>query len=188
MLSSKARNSPRILRCIRISWKWSVSLTGQWWGRGLKFKMLWVGYPVYVFFCVIGLCTFYFLMLPCFPRRRVLWEYFWVIQYLVNSGKMRERFHLRQISKPVRESLLGRSKSREGYWRSVFEDSHVAPCLTFLHDKQQVPNQRHRDKAPLRKFSTMIKRMVVELDRDPALYSDGNIVEVSVFFFLPFNF
>jgi hypothetical protein len=94
---------------------------------------------------------------------------------------MRERFHLRQISKPVRESLLGRSKSREGYWRSVFEDLHVAPCLTFLHDKQQVPNQRHRDKAPLRKFSTMIKRMVVELDRDPALYSDGNIVEVIVF-------
>ena len=25
----------------------------------------------------------------------------------------------------------------------------------------------------------MIKRMVVELDRDPALYADGNIVEVS---------
>lgn len=124
-----------------------------------------------------------YMLLPCFPRRRVLWEYSWVIQYLVNSGKMRERFHLRQISKPVRESLLGRSKSREGYWRSVFEDSHVAPCLTFLHDKQQVPNQRHRDKAPLRKFSTMIKRMVVELDRDPALYSDGNIVEVSVLFF-----
>ena len=27
----------------------------------------------------------------------------------------------------------------------------------------------------------MIKRMVVELDRDPALYSDNNIVEVGVF-------
>ena len=25
----------------------------------------------------------------------------------------------------------------------------------------------------------MIKRMVIELDRDPALYPDGNIVEVS---------
>ncbi|EDR09451.1 uncharacterized protein LACBIDRAFT_319065 [Laccaria bicolor S238N-H82] len=28
-----------------------------------------------------------------------------------------------------------------------------------------------------RKFSTLIKRMVVELDRDPTLYPDGNIVE-----------
>ncbi len=27
----------------------------------------------------------------------------------------------------------------------------------------------------------MIKRMVIELDRDPALYPDGNIVEVSGF-------
>ena len=30
-----------------------------------------------------------------------------------------------------------------------------------------------------RKFSTVIMRMVVELDRDPALYADGDIVEVS---------
>ncbi|KAF9463399.1 SWI/SNF complex protein [Collybia nuda] len=41
----------------------------------------------------------------------------------------------------------------------------------------EVPNQRGRDKTPPRKFSTMIKRMVVELDRDTALYPDGNIVE-----------
>lgn len=27
----------------------------------------------------------------------------------------------------------------------------------------------------------MIKRMVIELDRDPGLYPDGNIVEVSGF-------
>jgi hypothetical protein len=30
----------------------------------------------------------------------------------------------------------------------------------------------------MRKFSTLIKRMVVELDRDPAAFPDGNIVEV----------
>lgn len=42
----------------------------------------------------------------------------------------------------------------------------------------QPPNQRVRDKTPLRKFSTMIKCMVIELDRDPTLYPDGNIVEV----------
>ncbi|PFH47618.1 hypothetical protein AMATHDRAFT_67415 [Amanita thiersii Skay4041] len=38
-------------------------------------------------------------------------------------------------------------------------------------------NQRSRDKTPPRKFSTLIKRMVIELDRDPTLYPDGNIVE-----------
>lgn len=42
----------------------------------------------------------------------------------------------------------------------------------------ELPNQRARDRAPPRKFSTFIKRMIVELDRDPTLYPDGNIVEV----------
>ncbi|KAF7309650.1 SWI/SNF and RSC complex subunit [Mycena indigotica] len=41
----------------------------------------------------------------------------------------------------------------------------------------ELPNQRMRDKSSLRKFSTFIKRMIVELDRDPALYPDGNMVE-----------
>lgn len=39
------------------------------------------------------------------------------------------------------------------------------------------PNQRSKDRNPPRKFSTLIKQMVVELDRDAALYPDGNIVE-----------
>ncbi|KAK7031327.1 SWI/SNF and RSC complexes subunit ssr3 [Favolaschia claudopus] len=38
------------------------------------------------------------------------------------------------------------------------------------------PSQR-KDKAVPRKFSTLIKRMVVEFDRDATLYPDGNIVE-----------
>ncbi|KAG8215419.1 SWI/SNF complex 60 kDa subunit [Butyriboletus roseoflavus] len=38
-------------------------------------------------------------------------------------------------------------------------------------------NQRSRDKVAPRKFSTFIKRMIIELDRDPHLYPDGNIVE-----------
>ncbi|KAL0952805.1 hypothetical protein HGRIS_007029 [Hohenbuehelia grisea] len=36
---------------------------------------------------------------------------------------------------------------------------------------------RSRDKAPPRKFSTFIKRMIVELERDPTVYPDGNIIE-----------
>ncbi|CAL1697797.1 unnamed protein product [Somion occarium] len=43
----------------------------------------------------------------------------------------------------------------------------------------EIPNQRAKDRAPLRKFSTFIKSMVVELDRDPAQYPEGNIVEFS---------
>ncbi|EIW74788.1 SWI/SNF complex 60 kDa subunit [Coniophora puteana RWD-64-598 SS2] len=41
----------------------------------------------------------------------------------------------------------------------------------------EIPNQRSRDKVPPRKFSTFIKRLIVELDRDPSVYPDGNIVE-----------
>jgi len=39
------------------------------------------------------------------------------------------------------------------------------------------PNQRAKDKVSPQKFSTLIKRMAVELERDPALYPDGNILE-----------
>ncbi|KAJ6457179.1 SWI/SNF complex 60 kDa subunit [Mycena vitilis] len=41
----------------------------------------------------------------------------------------------------------------------------------------ELPNQRAKDKASVRKFSTFIKGMVVELDRDATLYPEGNIVE-----------
>ena len=44
----------------------------------------------------------------------------------------------------------------------------------------QPPNARTKDKAATtRKFSTFIKRMIVELDRDPSTYAEGNVVEVS---------
>ena len=43
----------------------------------------------------------------------------------------------------------------------------------------QVANSRHRNLAPTRKFSTLVKKMVIELERDVNLYPDGNIVEVS---------
>ncbi|KAF8494374.1 SWI/SNF complex subunit [Russula emetica] len=39
------------------------------------------------------------------------------------------------------------------------------------------PNQRAKDRTPPKQFSTLVKSMVVELDRDPALYPDSNIIE-----------
>ncbi|CAK5273926.1 unnamed protein product [Mycena citricolor] len=47
------------------------------------------------------------------------------------------------------------------------------PCLHLF----QLPGQRAKDKISARKFSTFIKRLVIELDRDPNLYPEGNIVE-----------
>ncbi|KAI0717672.1 SWI/SNF complex 60 kDa subunit [Cerioporus squamosus] len=41
----------------------------------------------------------------------------------------------------------------------------------------ELPNSRAKDRNPPRKFSTLIKHMVVELDRDMVLYPEGNIVE-----------
>ncbi|KAF5329771.1 hypothetical protein D9619_009133 [Psilocybe cf. subviscida] len=60
-----------------------------------------------------------------------------------------------------------------------FETGEGIPAWAFKIEGRllELPNSRHKDKNPPRKFSTMIKRMVVELDRDPTLYTDGNIVE-----------
>jgi SWI/SNF-related matrix-associated actin-dependent regulator of chromatin subfamily D len=42
----------------------------------------------------------------------------------------------------------------------------------------QLPNQRSKDRAPPRKFSTFVKQIIVEMERDPAQYPDSNTVEV----------
>ena len=49
----------------------------------------------------------------------------------------------------------------------------------YIISPAQVANSRHRNLAPTRKFSTLVKKMVIELERDINLYPDGNIVEVS---------
>ncbi|TFK27307.1 SWI/SNF complex 60 kDa subunit [Coprinopsis marcescibilis] len=60
-----------------------------------------------------------------------------------------------------------------------FETGEGIPAWQFRIEGRllEVPNQRHRDRIPMRKFSTFIKRMVIELDRDAVLYPEGNIVE-----------
>ncbi|KAH7882708.1 hypothetical protein F5I97DRAFT_1939301 [Phlebopus sp. FC_14] len=60
-----------------------------------------------------------------------------------------------------------------------FETGQGIPAWSFKVEGRllEPPNQRSRDRVAPRKFSTFIKRMVVELDRDPNLYPDGNIVE-----------
>ncbi|RDB17579.1 SWI/SNF and RSC complexes subunit ssr3 [Hypsizygus marmoreus] len=60
-----------------------------------------------------------------------------------------------------------------------FETGEGIPAWSFKIEGRllEPANQRTRDKVPPRKFSTMIKRMVIELDRDPMVYPEGNIVE-----------
>ncbi|KAK0197359.1 BAR-domain-containing protein [Armillaria mellea] len=60
-----------------------------------------------------------------------------------------------------------------------FETGEGIPAWSFRIEGRllEVGNQRSKDKAPTRKFSTFIKKMIVELDRDPSLYPEGNIVE-----------
>ncbi|PIL26284.1 hypothetical protein GSI_12040 [Ganoderma sinense ZZ0214-1] len=41
----------------------------------------------------------------------------------------------------------------------------------------ELSSQRAKERNPARKFSTLIKHMIVELDRDTTLYPEGNIVE-----------
>ena len=42
----------------------------------------------------------------------------------------------------------------------------------------QLPGQRPKDRLPLPKFSQLVKRMVLEIDRNPGAYPDGNVAEV----------
>ena len=50
------------------------------------------------------------------------------------------------------------------------------PVLTV----SQLPGQRPKDRLPLPKFSQLVKRMIVEIDRNPGAYPDGNVAEVRV--------
>ena len=54
---------------------------------------------------------------------------------------------------------------------------------TQLHSwlpRIKLSNQRAKDRNPPRKFPALIEHMVVDLDRDTALYSEGNFVEVRI--------
>ncbi|KAJ3486052.1 hypothetical protein NLI96_g4515 [Meripilus lineatus] len=60
-----------------------------------------------------------------------------------------------------------------------FETGEGIPAWQFKIEGRilEIPNQRAKDRVPPRKFSTLIKSMVVELERDPAQYPDQNVIE-----------
>ncbi|CCM01680.1 uncharacterized protein FIBRA_03744 [Fibroporia radiculosa] len=59
------------------------------------------------------------------------------------------------------------------------ETGEGIPAWTFRVEGRLIepPNQRSRDRTPSRKLSSLIKSIVVDLDRDTTLYPEGNIVE-----------
>ncbi|KAI0798153.1 SWI/SNF complex 60 kDa subunit [Abortiporus biennis] len=61
------------------------------------------------------------------------------------------------------------------------ETGEGIPAWQFKVEGRLLELQTHRakDRTPPRKLSTFVKSMVIELDRDPAQYPDGNIVEWS---------
>ncbi|TRM63164.1 hypothetical protein BD626DRAFT_548128 [Schizophyllum amplum] len=60
-----------------------------------------------------------------------------------------------------------------------FETGEGIPAWAFRIEGRLLESStsRAKDKVMQRKFSTFIKRMVIELDRDPSSYPDGNIIE-----------
>ncbi|KAF9007018.1 hypothetical protein BDQ17DRAFT_1389154 [Cyathus striatus] len=59
-----------------------------------------------------------------------------------------------------------------------FETGEGIPAWSLrIEGRLLEPPSRSRDKVTPRKFSTLIKRMIVELERDPTVYPDGNIIE-----------
>ncbi|KAH6904427.1 SWI/SNF complex 60 kDa subunit [Coprinopsis sp. MPI-PUGE-AT-0042] len=79
----------------------------------------------------------------------------------------------------MNHTVSGQVWQNNGEQTPNFETGEGIPAWQFRLEGRllEIPNQRHRDRVPMRKFSTFIKRMVIELDRDSALYPEGNIVE-----------
>jgi len=73
----------------------------------------------------------------------------------------------------------GETTLAEGDASVNFETGQGIPAWAIKIEGRllELQNQRAKDKVPPRKFSTFVKRMIVELDRDTTLYPDNNIVE-----------
>lgn len=57
-----------------------------------------------------------------------------------------------------------------------FETGQI-PSWTLKIEARLLENTPYRSKHPLRKLSTFLKSVVVELDRDSSLYPEGNLIE-----------
>ncbi|KAH9916573.1 uncharacterized protein BXZ73DRAFT_105767 [Epithele typhae] len=73
--------------------------------------------------------------------------------------------------------LLGMERRLDWTMTRKRVEVHDALQRIVPPEEPQLPT-RAKDKNVPRKFSTLIKHMIVELDRDQTLYPDGNIVEV----------
>ncbi|KAK7469181.1 SWI/SNF and RSC complex subunit Ssr3 [Stygiomarasmius scandens] len=75
-------------------------------------------------------------------------------------------------------TVSGQNWQTEGTDAPNFETGEGVPAWEFKIEGRllELPNQR-KDKTNQRKFSTFIKRMMIELDRDTNLYPEHNIVE-----------
>ncbi|THH03849.1 hypothetical protein EW145_g5959 [Phellinidium pouzarii] len=59
-----------------------------------------------------------------------------------------------------------------------FETGQGIPSWAFkIEGRLLEPTGRSRDKTSLKRFSDVIKHLVVDLERDPSLYPDGNTIE-----------
>jgi hypothetical protein len=174
MLFSKVLTSLWIHGCTKICWKWKGSWIGQWWGRRSRFRMLYLGTLRYVW------CWLYLLLVT---SERVSPQTTRTLRLFLNHTVSGQVWQAGAEAGGVAnfetgEGIPAWTFKIEGRLLEVCITLQTHTCISMRISSSQPPNLRSRDKLPQRKFSTLIKRMVVELDRDPTLYPDGNIVEV----------
>ncbi|KAH8822733.1 SWI/SNF complex protein [Flagelloscypha sp. PMI_526] len=58
-----------------------------------------------------------------------------------------------------------------------FETGEGIAAWQFKLDGRLLEMQRSKGPPSQRKFSTLVKKMMIELERDPTLYPDGNVIE-----------
>ena len=59
-----------------------------------------------------------------------------------------------------------------------FETGQGIPSWAFKIEGRLLETPGRKDKGSQKRFSNVVKHLVVDLERDPVLYPDGNTVEV----------
>ena len=88
------------------------------------------------------------------------------------ANERRRGTEFRRGSRNTRLGVQNRGKGTGGTSQSVLPSRSLC---RLMWEQQQV---RSRDKQPVKRFSQLVKSLVIDMERDPSLHPEGNIVEV----------
>lgn len=117
-------------------------------------------------------------MLTLRHRQRERYEYSSAIHPPIKVGNARDSQATRQTSTLALVFRHGRSRLKAACWRYELAKTTQGRWRFLMSASTPQPPGRSREKIPPKKFSNMVKSIVVDFDRDPSLHpAETNIVE-----------